>query len=229
MTVNITHAVGFDKKGTRPRLLMVQTGNKQEKAVVIRNCTKLRIENNPDKIRKVFITPDLTPKETQKDNALQNYPKKHCIREQQIHYKKREDSAEGPYSRTPPKQVRHTNPITANVNKLAQTQCYMFSCYQANAQSIQNKFHQFQAQVESCKHKITGITETWCNSDIGDGEINLDYNMFRSDRSESIVVGVLMYIHEDLPAIPCQEVIYLEIEESMWVSVKLNDKDTMLA
>ena len=53
--------------------------------------------------------------------------------------------------------------------------------------------------------------------------------MFRSDRKESIGGGVLMYIHEDLPAIPCQDMIYLEIEESMWVSVKLNDKDTLLA
>ena len=66
VTVNITRAVGFDKKGTRPRLLMVQTGNKQEKAAIIRNCTKLRNKNNPDKIRKVFITPDLTRKERQK-------------------------------------------------------------------------------------------------------------------------------------------------------------------
>ena len=53
--------------------------------------------------------------------------------------------------------------------------------------------------------------------------------MFRSDRKESIGDGVLMYIHEDLPAIPCQDMIDLEIEDSMWVSVKLNNKDMMLA
>ena len=53
--------------------------------------------------------------------------------------------------------------------------------------------------------------------------------MFRSYRQESIGGGVLMYIHEDLPAIPCQDMIDLEIEDSMWVSVKLNDKDIMLA
>ena len=44
--------------------------------------------------------------------------------------------------------------------------------------------------------------------------------MFRS-----IGVGVLMYIYEDLPAIPCQEMIDMEIEDSMWASVKLIDKD----
>ena len=77
----------------------------------------------------------------------------------------------------------------------------------------------------SFKHKLRvlnpRLSESWCNSDIGDGEINLDsYNMFRSDRRESIGGGVLMYIHEDLPAIPCQDMIDLVIEDLMWVSVK---------
>ena len=113
---------------------------------------------------------------------------------------------------------RIREPPTDNVNKFAQTQCYMLNCYQANAQSIKKIFHQFQAQVDSYKHMIIGISESWCNSDIGDGEINLDsYNMFRSDIRESIVGGVLMYIHENLPAIPWQEKINLEIEESMLV------------
>ena len=53
--------------------------------------------------------------------------------------------------------------------------------------------------------------------------------MFRSDRQESIGSCVLMYIHEALPAIPCQDMINLEIEDSMWVSVKPNDKDMILA
>ena len=53
--------------------------------------------------------------------------------------------------------------------------------------------------------------------------------MFRSDRRENIGGGVLMYIYKDLPTIPCQEMIDLEIEDSMWVLVKLNDKDILLA
>ena len=66
VTVNITRAVRLGKKGTRTMLLMVQTGNKQENATIMRNCTKLRNENNPDKIKKVFITPDLTTNEREK-------------------------------------------------------------------------------------------------------------------------------------------------------------------
>ena len=87
-----------------------------------------------------------------------------------------------------------------------------------------------QAQVENFKPKIIEITELWCNSNTGDGEINLDsYNVFRSDRRESIGGGVLMYIYEGLPSVSCQDMIDLEIEDLMWVSVKLNDKDTLLA
>ena len=98
------------QKGTRPRLLMVQTGNKQENAAIMRNCTNLRNENNPnDKIRKVFITPDIKGEIKKTRLSGQSYSKgiirkKHCIREQQIHNKKREDSAEGTYSRNPPSQ-----------------------------------------------------------------------------------------------------------------------------
>ena len=97
-------AVRLGKKGTRPRLLMVQTGNKQEKAAIMRNCTKLRNENNPDKIREVFITPDLTPKERENDKALRAELSKRKTASGNSRYmiKKREDSAEGTHLRPPP-------------------------------------------------------------------------------------------------------------------------------
>jgi len=34
------------------------------------NCTELRSQDNPDDIRKVYIIPDLTPREQQKSKAL---------------------------------------------------------------------------------------------------------------------------------------------------------------
>ena len=52
-----------------------------------------------------------------------------------------------------------------------------------------------QAQVESFKPKIIEITELWCNSNTGDGEINFDsYNMFRSDKRESIGGGKIYHL-----------------------------------
>ena len=78
VTANIKRAARLGKKGTQPRLLMVQTGNKQEKAAVMRNCIKLRNENNPDKTRKVFIYLRIEKKTRL---SGQNYPKETLYQE----------------------------------------------------------------------------------------------------------------------------------------------------
>ena len=117
----------------------------------MRNCTKLRNENNQNKIRKVFITPDITPKEREKDKALQAELSKRNTASGNSRYMikngrivQRECARE-----PPPKPVRHTNPITDNVNKQAQIQCYntMFNCYQVNAEYKKTSFMSF-------KHKL---------------------------------------------------------------------------
>jgi len=41
-----------------------------EKALILRNCTKLRDEKNSDDMKKIFITPDLTPKEQDVNKKL---------------------------------------------------------------------------------------------------------------------------------------------------------------
>ena len=44
--------------------------SEREKATILRNCTKLRAKDNPEDIQKVYITPDLTPREQQHNKAL---------------------------------------------------------------------------------------------------------------------------------------------------------------
>jgi len=41
-----------------------------EKALILLNSIKLRNENNPEEIQKIFITPDLTPKEQEANKKL---------------------------------------------------------------------------------------------------------------------------------------------------------------
>jgi len=55
---------------SRPRLIKVSVDSEQDKAVILRNCTKLRDKGNPEDIQKVYITPDLTPREQQGNKAL---------------------------------------------------------------------------------------------------------------------------------------------------------------
>jgi len=40
------------------------------KISVLKNCTKLRSEDHPTEIQKIFITPDLTPKQQEANKAL---------------------------------------------------------------------------------------------------------------------------------------------------------------
>ena len=51
-------------------MLKVTVDSEQSKAMVLRNCTKLRGKEIPQNLTKVFITPDMTPKEREKNKAL---------------------------------------------------------------------------------------------------------------------------------------------------------------
>ena len=61
----INNAVRLGKKGSdKPHLLKIII---EEKVAILRNKFKLRAEPNPEYIRKIFATPDLTPLEQKKE------------------------------------------------------------------------------------------------------------------------------------------------------------------
>ena len=71
--VKITNANRIGRKNDnqlRPRLIKVSVESECEKAVILHNCTKLRARDNPEDVRKVYITPDLTPREQQHNKVL---------------------------------------------------------------------------------------------------------------------------------------------------------------
>ena len=55
---------------SKPRLIKVSVESERDKAMLLRNCTKLRSKDNPEDIQKVYITPDLTPREQQQNKEL---------------------------------------------------------------------------------------------------------------------------------------------------------------
>ena len=72
---NITNALRIGKKGesspnVKPRLLKVALATEHDKGLLLHNCTKLRSKINPDNVRNVYVTPDLTPREQQQSKAL---------------------------------------------------------------------------------------------------------------------------------------------------------------
>jgi len=50
--------------------LKLTLASEQDKELLLHNCIKLRNKNNPENVRKVYVTPDLTPWEQQQNNAL---------------------------------------------------------------------------------------------------------------------------------------------------------------
>ena len=56
--------------GAKPRLLKISLGTELEKAIILHNCTKLRDPKLSPVLHKVFITPDLTPKERESNKNL---------------------------------------------------------------------------------------------------------------------------------------------------------------
>ena len=72
---SIANALRIGKKrepgsNVKPRLLKLTLASEHEKALLLCNCTKLRNKNNPENIRNVYVTPDLTPREQQQNKAL---------------------------------------------------------------------------------------------------------------------------------------------------------------
>lgn len=69
---SLTQAVRLGKKSDKPRLLRITVGSDEEKAEILRNCTKIRSISEPEYLKKVFITPDLTKKERVENKALRD-------------------------------------------------------------------------------------------------------------------------------------------------------------
>ena len=69
--VEVDSAMRLGKKDPpKTRLLKVLVSSEKSKKMILRNNLKLREQLNPEHIKKIFITPDLTPKEQVENKAL---------------------------------------------------------------------------------------------------------------------------------------------------------------
>lgn len=66
----VTNAVRIGKKGDKMRLLKITVETEKDKANILRNAIKLRSDSLPEYRRKIFITPDMTPRERDENKAL---------------------------------------------------------------------------------------------------------------------------------------------------------------
>jgi len=69
----ISNAVRLGKRGgPKPRLLKITVESEEEKVAILRNVKRLRLPSTPDPLKRIFITPDLTPREREVNKALRS-------------------------------------------------------------------------------------------------------------------------------------------------------------
>jgi len=69
---SINNAIRIGKKisGEKPRLLKITVSAIEDKKSILKNKVHLRNESNPPQVKKIFITPDLTPVEQKRNKKL---------------------------------------------------------------------------------------------------------------------------------------------------------------
>ena len=104
------------------------------------------------------------------------------------------------------------------------------NCFLTNTQSVSNKLSELRALVAQNNYHVIGVTESWCNESISDGELCLKgYNLFRTDRKSGNGGGVLLYLHESLPlASLCNSLMSYDVDDSLWCSVTLRNSQQLL-
>ena len=70
LSAKVTNAYRLGKKSDKARLLKVSVGSKHEQAKILSKCTQLRKIVSPSYLKNVFVTPDLTRKEQEANQAL---------------------------------------------------------------------------------------------------------------------------------------------------------------
>ena len=75
VTASIINCLRIGKKRedpNKPRLLRIVVSSADEKTAILRSKLNLRNQDNPENIRKIFITPDLTPSEQKRNKELRS-------------------------------------------------------------------------------------------------------------------------------------------------------------
>ena len=95
-----------------------------------------------------------------------------------------------------------------------------YRCVCLNARSIVNKKNELNIMVEDIDPHITGITESWANTDITDAELGLTgCVMFKRDRIGRRGAGVILYVKESIQAYEIKLEREADCDETVWCKI----------
>ena len=93
-----------------------------------------------------------------------------------------------------------------------------------NVNHLRYKFEDVSKLVQHHKIHILGVTETWLDDSISDGEVAITgYRMFRLDRKGKAGGGVCIYIHYSL-SVRLLSITPMDLE-MLWIGLKLGKKN----
>ena len=72
VNATINKAFRLGQRGSKPRLLKISVNTETEKASILQNRIKLKNDVHPEEIQKIFITPDVIPKEQEVNKKLRD-------------------------------------------------------------------------------------------------------------------------------------------------------------
>ena len=128
------------------------------------------------------------------------------------------------------KQQNHTHGSTTNGFKITprctEAQRLTVTIGHLNINRLRFKMDNLQSILNTHKIHIMGITETWLDNTISDGEVQLPgYRLFRHDRQGKTGGGVCIYVHHSVTVrlLPlghlCSKI------EMLWIAVTLGKVD----
>ena len=107
----------------------------------------------------------------------------------------------------------------------------MLRCFYTNADSLVNKFPEFQARVKASNCMIVGITEVKPKHQrflVNPAELKIDgYEMYHCNIGDVRGRGVILYIHNLLESSPMLA-LNSDFQESVWAEIRLNKNDSLL-
>ena len=107
----------------------------------------------------------------------------------------------------------------------------MLKCFYTNADSLVNKFPEFQARVKASNCMIVGITEVKPKHQrflVNPAELKIDgYEMYHCNIGDVRGRGVILYVHNLLESSPMLA-LNSDFQESVWVEIRLNKNDSLL-
>jgi len=78
-------------------------------------------------------------------------------------------------------------------------------------------------------YDVISVTESWATAGINDAELSVEgFTMYRIDHSVNRGGGVVLYIKENLRSSIDNRLMSEKFEDSVWCSVKMNDKRLLL-